>query len=180
MFFQKIQGKDGLTDTNNRGKIRDIYRGDGMKSNEYTKLYSLKKGMQQMQDVYVMEESKDKDSVSFATLYQAMDAFMEIHPKEMLEIDSCNTAFKVRISNFGMDIILEHEDRPIIYLKCLRGMDNYAIATVHDSLTKLVQENQEKIIQKSFVKIEDCPNWLQGELREMRENELEKQMVIKK
>lgn len=100
-------------------------------------------------------------------LYNFYIQYWQFYYQSSYDVKSVNSRFLVDISNykssitFGTDFKLEFRTFEDVSCMCL------------DDVLAAITGKEEEILKKVFVKIKDCPEWMQPILREIRQKELE-------
>lgn len=135
-------------------------------------------------DLYVVKSeicySQEILKVLGPTLSELYDKFLEYsdykdYKKSTLDIKPVNSRFSVKISNAGLSIFLKNLRNSFVRnfelsSSCyLRGYElNCNSSLVGDA----IKEKEQEIFKRIFIKISDCPIWLQDTLYDFRKNQL--------
>lgn len=136
-------------------------------------------------DLYIKESNSFyTDEVFYAicsTLSEVYDGFINLkylfdNPK--YGISSINSNFKIDISIYGVEISSKN------FSLDLRSYDNNYNVICNSSLViSKVKGNEQALFEKIYVRIDDCPKWMQKQLYTTRQDELkpkEKNKPVKK
>lgn len=91
-------------------------------------------------------------------------------------ITPVNSNFKVNIYNYKIDIFVPNNNTEsaldYFKLEAFSFDDNYNCDSIDKELIKIFSKIEENYFKKVFVKIEDCPKWMQQELYTIRQEQL--------
>ena len=125
------------------------------------------------------EESNDievmgKCGKTLSKMYDEFEALRGFNTQSNYKARTLNSKFLVHISKFGVEIkagnryVFDYDfELSLRSYKC-----EYECKCNSCNVMSTVQGNEEKIFKKTFVKIEDCPEWAQPILREIRQEQL--------
>jgi len=93
-------------------------------------------------------------------------------------IKAINSKFKVHINNYGVGIYMKDYGDGYVEKYDLftpNFDDSYSIGCTSDIINELIKGKEKDILKNIFVRIEDCPTYIQSSLFEIRKNQLEEE-----
>lgn len=101
--------------------------------------------------------------------------FNENKIKIQSNITAVNYPFKISVSNFidpfvTVYIKRVHPTDCVFYVS--KGNNGYELKCNSDEVSKIVKGNESKIFKNTYVKISDCPKFLQDDLKKYRSQEI--------
>ena len=105
-------------------------------------------------------------------LYEEFDDFFDFKKQYKVNVNSINSNFLVNLNSNQIEMI---NDGIIIKEFINLFNNNYIIDSNMVYITKLFDKNREEFLKKIYLKIDDCPKWMQEELYNIRQEQLKKE-----
>ena len=100
------------------------------------------------------------------------------------KITTVNSTFKANIYNYRVDIFVHNDDIDHLHdyfrIEALTLGNEYNCDSINNEVEELFSNIEERFFKKIFVKINDCPEWMQKELSKIRQEQLKPKEEIKK
>ena len=116
--------------------------------------------------------------VLFKELNSCYDEFMEYEDyyKQQCLINAVNSNFLININHYGVKILDKNSN---FNLASYAFSEEYDYQFNSDLIMETLRNNEDLLLKKIFVKIEDCPKWSIGKLYKFRQNQLEEERIYK-
>ena len=116
--------------------------------------------------------------VLFKELNRCYDEFMEYEDyyKQQCLINAINSNFLININHYGVKILDKNSN---FNLASYAFSEEYDYQFNSDLIMETLRNNEDLLLKKIFVKIEDCPKWSIGKLYKFRQNQLEEERIYK-
>lgn len=95
-------------------------------------------------------------------------------------IETINSRFKVHINNYGVGIFMKTDDKKHVekYDLFTPNFDeSYSINCTSNLIKEAIEGKEKDILKNIFVRIVDCPNYIQSTLYEIRKKQLEEERI---
>lgn len=102
-------------------------------------------------------------------------AYSDFNTQNSNNIKSTNSDYLVNIKNKGIDVILEGEKLEIQYRTYRDNTKKYKIYCESSDKVDIFRGKENELFKKIFVRIDECPEWIQDKLYEIRHKQLEKE-----
>lgn len=152
----------------------------------YDKIIFAKKD----EDLYVKESesSRGKDILvalgdSLSKLYDKFIQYRDIKQQNSYRIKPVNSNFLVDVSYYGVDIFVNGGEFRIIKefeLSSHSYETGYDYDCNSSTVINALKGNEDELFKRIFVMIDDCPEWMQEQLYEIRQNQLVEQQKMGK
>lgn len=133
-------------------------------------------------DVYLKSSETSYGKDVFGVLYEIIfNAYNELIKFKNYDQEKCyyvktiNSNFIANISHYGVDICDSPDFSSKFKLIKASCNNTYTCECNSGIVLNTVKGIEDEILKCTFVRIEDCPNWMKDSLYEMRKNELEEQ-----
>lgn len=104
--------------------------------------------------------------------------FKDFNTQSKFNIDAINSNFLVHITKHGVDITDKVYLRYKFNLCRSSEYRSYRCECNSSKVNDAIRDYESEIFKKIFVKIEDCPKWMQQELYAIRQNQLAEEQKI--
>lgn len=114
-------------------------------------------------------------------LYEAYDkalSFKNFYTQSNFNIKAINSNFLVHITKNGVDVTDKKYLDYKFNLCCFSERGNYKCECNSSKVNDAIRNYENEIFKKIFIKIEDCPEWMQQELYAIRQNQLDEEQKI--
>lgn len=112
---------------------------------------------------------------AISTFYDACLNYSDFNTQRSKKIKTVNSAFLVNIGKEGADVFLKNGDFKLKYRCRHIHSSKYEYNCESFNIIDVLCNREEAFFKRIFVKIEDCPEWTQSLLKEIREKELLKE-----
>lgn len=198
-FLQEITEKQEIIKNNFKSKIDTKLKekfGQGYYSNIYGMNYKTKEltldisnitnyyqhsFVKNNDDLYIAEaetfeytgEILDTIGEELLELYNWLLTLEQFYIQEVNNIKVSNTDFLVKIDRNEIKITLKKEKKTIFVMQYSLSSKKMYYQCNDWNAIQIVKKNENKFLDKIFIKIEDTPLWMQNMLKEKREQQLQ-------
>lgn len=123
----------------------------------------------------ILGESSD----FISKFYDECLMYTEFNTQTSNNIKSVNSLFTINIFNEGIDLFLPNMGFKMNYRFYRYEENGYRYECNSDEFIKQIHGNEDELLKKIFVNINDCPNWVQSELYKKRKKQLKKEKRLK-
>ena len=114
-------------------------------------------------------------------LYDEYIKFTNFSTQFSNNVKPINSNFLVNISNDDVDIYINSKinsiNKDFSLLHSTHNSGKYKCKCNSNILFDVINKNEDQIFKKIFVKIEDCPEWMRESLYELREKQVQDQLI---
>lgn len=131
-------------------------------------------------DIYLKSDKSGYGEEIFRILYEiifnAYNEFIKFKNYDQetsYHIKSMNSNFIINISHYGVELCDSKDIYPKFKLKKTSYDNAHKCECNSGIVLNTVKGIEDEILKCTFVRIEDCPNWMKDKLHEIRKNEIE-------
>lgn len=104
--------------------------------------------------------------------YNELMKYKELHIDSRYEIKTMNSNYIVNINYNGIDLCDSKDLRPNFKLSKKTYQEDFTCNCNSRIVLSTIRGTEDEIFKLTFVKIEDCPNWMKDKLYEIRKSEI--------
>lgn len=105
--------------------------------------------------------------------YNELMKYKDLHIDSRYEIKAMNSNYIVNVNHNGIDLCDSKDLRPNFKLSKKTYQEGFTCNCNSRIVLSTIQGTEDEIFKLTFVKIEDCPNWMKDKLYEIRKKEIE-------
>lgn len=104
--------------------------------------------------------------------YNELMKYKDLHTDSKYNIKAMNSNYVVNISHHGIDLCDSKELNPNFTLSKKTYQEDYTCDCNSRIVLNSIKGTEDEIFKLTFIKIEDCPNWMKNKLYEIRKSEI--------
>ena len=105
-------------------------------------------------------------------IYNNIMKYKDYINEEYYRVPSINSSFLINITHQGISLYNEQNQQKHFLLSSYIFKEDYILKTDEPLIQKLINNNEELILLKTYIKIENCPKWAQNQLYKIRQKQI--------